>query len=545
LFINNHYLLHNMESLADQLNTTPQISKTEVVEIDTRPDEAIVLESLCIHCEKMGETRMLMTDIPFFKQIVIMSFSCPHCGYKNNEIQPAGQLEDFGVKIELTVNKKEDLERDIVRSNHAVLNIPELQLEIPASGKGYLSTLEGFMTTFKEDLELNQDYRREMSPEVAQQIDDFIRKLDKYIECDEEIMPFTFCVDDPSGHSNIKNLIAPLEDPQLKIEKYVRSIEQIKAMGYEPENAQVEEPKGDKSLSNTPDKEISMNKEENPTVIQKEDLQKTKKHNYSHQETEQLISKMEKLNLENKIKEKKDEIVDAHGMDFNKPLDENIAMRKEMEGEAIQFPTPCPNCFAEGVTRMCTCEIPFFKEIIVMSFTCEKCGARSSEVKTGGGISDQGKKITFYVENAEDMNRDLFKSETAEITINELGLTITTGSLGAVYSTVEGLFLKMIETLRDNNPFMGDSADTEFTNRFNSFIDQLEKYQDGKEKFTLIIDDPLNNSWLMNPFHPEKDRKVTEVVYDRTPEQDIELGINFLKEAEANEGLKVDPKEID
>jgi len=181
---------------------------------------------------------------------------------------------------------------------------------------------------------------------------------------------------------------------------------------------------------------------------------------------------------------------------------------------------------------MCTCEIPFFKEIIVMSFTCSHCGARSSEVKTGGGVSEKGKKITFYVDGEEDMNRDLFKSETAEVSINELGLTMTTGSLGGVYSTVEGLFMKLIETLRDNNPFMGDSADKEFTSRFDGFIEKLEKYQQGQEKFTLIMDDPLSNSWLSNPHHPRADPKVVEEEYERTAEQDIELGINFLMEME-------------
>lgn len=33
---------------------------------------------------------------------------------------------------------------------------------------------------------------------------------------------------------------------------------------------------------------------------------------------------------------------------------------------------------------MCTIEIPYFKELIVMSFLCEYCGAHSTEVKPGG-----------------------------------------------------------------------------------------------------------------------------------------------------------------
>lgn len=70
---------------------------------------------------------MLLTKIPFFKEIVIMSFSCYSCGYKNNEIQPAGTLEEYGVKVTLKITSKEDLERDIVRSNFATISIPELE----------------------------------------------------------------------------------------------------------------------------------------------------------------------------------------------------------------------------------------------------------------------------------------------------------------------------------------------------------------------------------------------------------------------------------
>merc|ERR1712019_38437 len=108
-----------------------------------------------------------------------------------------------------------------------------------------------------------------------------------------------------------------------------------------------------------------------------------------------------------------------------------------------------------------------------MAFSCEKCGVRSSEVKVGGGISEKGKKMTFRVEKPEDLNRDIFKSDSAEVTIEELGLTICAGGLGSLYTTIEGIFMKMTETLRDNNPFVGDSADTQYTNKFNSFLNKL------------------------------------------------------------------------
>lgn len=39
-----------------------------------------------------GVTRLLLTSIPFFREVIVMSFRCEHCGFQNNEIQSAGQI---------------------------------------------------------------------------------------------------------------------------------------------------------------------------------------------------------------------------------------------------------------------------------------------------------------------------------------------------------------------------------------------------------------------------------------------------------------------
>ena len=33
---------------------------------------------------------MMLTSIPYFREIILMSFRCEHCGAENNEIQDAG-----------------------------------------------------------------------------------------------------------------------------------------------------------------------------------------------------------------------------------------------------------------------------------------------------------------------------------------------------------------------------------------------------------------------------------------------------------------------
>ena len=70
----------------------------------------------------------------------------------------------------------------------------------------------------------------------------------------------------------------------------------------------------------------------------------------------------------------------------------------------------------------CLCTIPYFKEIIISCFKCDQCGYKTTEVKGGGGISEKGAKITLTVKNEEDLNRDVFKSETSKIVILKLDL---------------------------------------------------------------------------------------------------------------------------
>ncbi|KAI5284527.1 nucleolar zinc-finger protein, partial [Ascosphaera atra] len=49
----------------------------------------ISVESLCINCEKNGTTRLLLLRVPFFRDIILESFECPHCFYKNNSVKAA------------------------------------------------------------------------------------------------------------------------------------------------------------------------------------------------------------------------------------------------------------------------------------------------------------------------------------------------------------------------------------------------------------------------------------------------------------------------
>lgn len=86
----------------------------------------------------------------------------------------------------------------------------------------------------------------------------------------------------------------------------------------------------------------------------------------------------------------------------------------------------------------------------------------------------------------------------------------------------------MLEGLEGDNPFVGDSNDPNYTSKFSTFIERLKGLKEGKEKFTLIFDDPLSNCFIQNPNHPDPDPIVTTFIYDRTFEQNEELGLNDI-----------------
>ena len=76
------------------------------------------------------------------------------------------------------------------------------------------------------------------------------------------------------------------------------------------------------------------------------------------------------------------------------------------------FTGPCPSCTRPCATHMMSIDIPHFKEVILMSTVCEFCGYKSNEVKTGGQVSEKGRKITLKVEDPDDLTRDILKAKS-------------------------------------------------------------------------------------------------------------------------------------
>ena len=247
-----------------------ETKKEEKIETDPKPlvvnvdpeNPVTEIESLCMNCHEKGTTRLLMTKIPFFKDIIVMSFSCPHCGYKNTGIEDAEELAPQGIHFVLSVKTSKDMDRRIIKSNYASLSIPCCGLEIPSmTQKGKLSTVEGFISTAKENFtaSLEDGYYNAMGDEFINKIKETIQKLTDTLNGDK--FPFELILDDPSGNSFIENPYAPQTDPNIKVTYFVRTKEMAEQMGFSLENQKIEQNENVKKEENAEKKQEKKEKE--------------------------------------------------------------------------------------------------------------------------------------------------------------------------------------------------------------------------------------------------------------------------------------------
>lgn len=433
---------------------------------DDAENQLTEIESLCMNCYAQGTTRLLLTKIPYYKDIILSSFECDSCHFKNNDIQPAQRTEAYGILITVQLTESKDLDRQIVKSAFGTLRIKELDFEqAPVGENGLLTTIEGFLTSVVENISKTikqieetiatptEDITEQTVAEFQQQKE----KLRQFIERVEALKsfaePFHFEIDDPSGNSFIENPNAPYRDERMTIKKYRRTAEQNEKLG----------------------------------ILNDED----------------------------------DE-------DFEDQVDPNQIKKDEI----LNFGTNCPNCNAPCETHMKLTEIPYFKEVIIMATSCDACGHKSNEVKSGTGIAEKGIRYELKMTDASDLNRDILISETSLFAIPDLDFENSSSrSIGGRFSTIEGV----ITTLKDRlasvlMPFSGgDSNDAKAdSNRMSTFIKQLDAILAGEQFVTIVIDDPAGSCYLQNVYAPEPDPNMIVEHYERSEEQNELLGLNDM-----------------
>lgn len=476
---NNNDTQEVFTNVGDQVQSVDNtVRQTGAADAEGHPVQEV--ESMCMNCHKNGTTRMLLTRIPYFREIIIMSFECPHCGFKNSEIQPAAQIAEKGARYVLKVEDKKDFNRQVVKSETATVRFNELDIEIPPK-RGQLINIEGILQEMITDLESDQEERKKLQPELYQKIQEVIDKIKLYINAEPGTLPLTVSIDDPAGNSWIEYVPG---EPSHKwaMYEYNRTAEQNVFLG----------------------------------LISADDVAKHKQEELENKKQATDANISSNLN-------KKDEPATVVGLSDATEIE-------NLENEVQTFDATCSACYKPCSTHMKSVSIPHFKEVIIMSTVCDHCGYKSNEVKTGGEIPPKGKKITLKVTDPEDLARDILKSETCGLNIPELSLDLTPGTLGGRFTTIEGLLNQVSDELHTRVfTQTSDSMDEETKTRWVAFFAKLQDAIDGRVGFTIEMVDPLAASYIQNVYAPDNDPNMTIEEFERTFDQNESLGLNDMK----------------
>ncbi|KAJ1018060.1 hypothetical protein NDA16_004929 [Ustilago loliicola] len=491
------------EYVTDDNHQASTAAVTAGVEGEQEQEQKMVEEisSLCMECHEEGTTRMLLTYIPYFREVIVVSFFCPHCGNRNSEIQSAGQIQPKGCLYTVHVTNPEDLNRQVVKSEHCTVKIPELQIEIPPK-KGQLTTIEGIVSDMLRDLELDQPLRKHRQPEVYAKIEEVCDKLRQILGEEKASEDDDADKQHEVGASGLRSL-GPVGGSSSNM-----TAEEQANRTFPPFSIRLDDPSGNSFVEFMGDiKGRGMS----DAKWSKRDYPRTKEQN-------QL------LGLEGNAAaapEGEDEGVHTTGFD-------KAAGETEFDNEEVfTFAGICSSCNAPLDTRMKKVNIPYFKDILIMSTNCENCGYKDNEVKSGAAISEQGRKLTLKVQDKEDLSRDVLKSETAGFEIPEIDLHLAPGTLGGRFTTLEGLLQQVYDELSERVLMRGDSS-TQKSN-FEGFLAKLKSVISCETlPYTVILDDPLANSYIQNPYAPDPDEQIIEEKYVRSYDQNEDLGLNDI-----------------
>lgn len=206
-------------------------------DVDIVDNEVYELHAECPACGKPCTVNMKKTNIPHFKEVIIMATVCDHCGYRTSDVKTGGAIPDKGKRITLEVKTLEDMSRDVLKSESCVLKSHDLGLEVqPGTLGGRFTTLEGLLTQVRDQLH-GQIYNigdedlaggDSMTAETKSRWDNFFEKLNAAIKAE---FPYSITLEDPLANSFVQLNVDSGEDPQVKTEEYERTEEEMEDLG--------------------------------------------------------------------------------------------------------------------------------------------------------------------------------------------------------------------------------------------------------------------------------------------------------------------------
>lgn len=174
-----------------------------------------------------------------------------------------------------------------------------------------------------------------------------------------------------------------------------------------------------------------------------------------------------------------------------------------------------------------------------MSFRCEHCGYANNEIKAGGEVEPKGIRIKLTINTVKDLNRRIVKSDYTSVRIEELDFEIPAKSQKGEITTIEGVIDRSVAGLQQDQTARR-AEHPEVAAQIDQFIEKLNELKKVEKPFTIAFEDISGNCRVENPNAPHTDHQAIVKHFNRTQEQNHELGIFTQSELEDTTASKPD-----
>ena len=165
----------------------------------------------------------------------------------------------------------------------------------------------------------------------------------------------------------------------------------------------------------------------------------------------------------------------------------------------------CPVCNTKGSMEITTKteKIPYFGEIMESTVKCRECGYKHSDTI----CLDQKEPVKYSMKiNKDNLNARVVKSQSATVTIPQLGLKVEPGPKSQGYvSNIEGLLNRFESAVITALKWADEDNVKENALKI---LDEIVEVKSGKKEVTVIIEDPFGHS--MMDHDDAEHRKLTE-----------------------------------
>lgn len=163
-----------------------------------------------------------------------MSINCESCGYRDNGVKTGAAIFEKGKRITLRMEDREDLSRDILKSETCGLTIPEIDPALqPGTLGGRFIAVESILEQVYEELSEKVHAVGDSSMMVVEDRQKFQRFLKQLKEVTNAEKPFALILDDPLMNSYLQNLYVPDPDPNMEVVTYERTWQQKRGVRTE------------------------------------------------------------------------------------------------------------------------------------------------------------------------------------------------------------------------------------------------------------------------------------------------------------------------